>query len=544
MKRKTTFLTKAAMLLIVALFSLTGARAQQTLPYEYGFENNDLAGEGWTMISQDSNTSNNNEFGITQEASQTGGNYGFRFSSYYRANSYDQYLISPELNVSSWGGKVQFSYRTSDTYTETFRVGYSTTDTNPSSFTFGDEISTNSTSWTLYEGTFPAGTKYVAVFYYSNYKWRLFVDNFSFEENSVVISGDQEFEESTHVTITCDVEGATILYSTDEGTSWKTYPEGGFDLEETATVTAKATKEGLGDSPEVSKFFVKAGHFTWNLTTNPTEYTTASPNSVQWISEGATMELAKVGNSQNANAYLGGTAGHDHTRMYSGQTLTFAPVEGFKITSIEISTPANSSSWINRRYYGDELNSRMSLTNATKTHQNNSTLVTITPQDGLSSVVATFSGEVRVIGVEVKYEALPAPFIAIASVNGEVNESSASVTDKTLKTFYSNVASSDAAVVLCDAQGNTASYDWISAALSNNDAKNVTYSLAANTTKEARTAYVKVTAGGISSPVVAIIQAAAIVLADGVDADNNDLIVSHMGEKCCVILAVRTFSTG
>ena len=130
MNEKTTFLTKALTLLFVMLFSLTGARAQITLPYEYGFENNNLAAEGWTKINQGTNATNNNEFTINRDARQSG-NYGFRFSSYGRDVNgvYYQYLISPEINTTSWPIKVQFSYRASSTDTsygpERFKAGYS-----------------------------------------------------------------------------------------------------------------------------------------------------------------------------------------------------------------------------------------------------------------------------------------------------------------------------------------------------------------------------------------------------------------------------------
>ena len=173
------------MLLLVALFSLTGARAQQSLPYSYGFEDNDLSVDGWTTSYQGS--ANASDFGINSAAAQNG-SYGFRFSSYNRDNvTYDQYLISPELS-STGSFTVQFSYKASSSNgTETFKVGYSTTDTNPSNFTFGDEISTNNTSWTLSdEFTFPAGTKYVAIWYYSDYQYRLYVDDFIFEPAGAV----------------------------------------------------------------------------------------------------------------------------------------------------------------------------------------------------------------------------------------------------------------------------------------------------------------------------------------------------------------------
>ena len=546
MKRSKTFLAKAAMLLIVALFSLTGARAQKDLPYEYGFENNDLAAEGWTTLSVGSE--NLSEFGIRAVAAQTG-DYGFGFSSYETdRTSYDQYLISPELNVtSSWGGKVQFSYMASyDGGTERFKVGYSTTDANLSSFIFGSEITTSSASWTSGEFSIPAGTKYVAVYYYSNWKWRLYVDNFVFRNVSpLVISGNPEpkFTTSTHITITCDdVEGATILYSLDEGTSWKTYPAGGFDLTETATVTAKATKEGMEDIPETSKFFLKGDKFTWDLTENPSSYTTASRQQVEWVSTYANMTLAKGSSTTNANNYLGGTGNRNYTRFYNGQTLTIAPNSGFAINSIEITAAANVN---NLRDY-------MTLTNAYMTISGNT--VTIIPTDASQPIIATFTNAdtggwfsqerpIQVATVNVNYYTLPTPFIAIASTNQTVKESSASATNKTLNTYYSNVANGNASVVLCDAQGNAASYPWITS-YSLDTEKNVKYSIAANTNRETRTAYLQVTSDNVSSPIIAVIQAAAYVLADGAGANNENLILNHRGEKCSVILDSRTFTAG
>lgn len=147
------------------------------MPYSYGFENNNLATDGWTT----SNTSglNDSEFGISSYAST--GSYGFCFSSYDDEGENTQYLISPQLSAAT-GVVVQFYYRASSDYgDETFKVGYSTTDASPSSFTFGSEISTNNTSWTLSEEfNFPAGTKYVAIYYYADYQYRLYVDDITF----------------------------------------------------------------------------------------------------------------------------------------------------------------------------------------------------------------------------------------------------------------------------------------------------------------------------------------------------------------------------
>ena len=195
-------------MLLAMLCFLGGARAQQALPYSYGFENNDLDAEGWTTVYL--GTANSSEFGINGDAKRTG-NYGFRFSSYNRDNTtYDQYLISPELNTTS-GVVFQFYYKASSTYsTETFKVGYSTTDAYIESFTFGDEISTTSTAWTQSEEyVFPAGTKYVAIYYYSNYQYRLYVDDFTFEAYS---SCAKPSDLTVTTSITNDVKTATATW--------------------------------------------------------------------------------------------------------------------------------------------------------------------------------------------------------------------------------------------------------------------------------------------------------------------------------------------
>ena len=151
----------------MTLFTIVGgAFSQQALPYEYGFENNDLATEGWTKVFTA------NEPVISSNAKRTG-DYGFRFSSYDKAASYDQYLITKELSAPT-GVDVEFYYNTYGTGSETFKVGYSTTDNDIASFTFGDEIVASGTTWKRFEESYPAGTKYIAIYYYSNYNYYLY----------------------------------------------------------------------------------------------------------------------------------------------------------------------------------------------------------------------------------------------------------------------------------------------------------------------------------------------------------------------------------
>lgn len=167
--------TKSLLLLLMLALGLPwAARAQKGLPYEYGFENNDLAAEGWTRNSMSSNTN------INSNAKRTG-NYGFRFN--YNADP--QYLITPELSTTSSGVSVEFYYKTSSTYFQrTFQVGYSTTTTDVSAFTFGDEITASDADWALFGQDFPAGTKYVAIKHENTSYGNLYLDDFSFEECS------------------------------------------------------------------------------------------------------------------------------------------------------------------------------------------------------------------------------------------------------------------------------------------------------------------------------------------------------------------------
>jgi hypothetical protein len=142
------------------------------LPYAYGFEDaNEL--NCWNMVYTANTPGIYN--GLAYE-----GNNSFRFSSFSSASSYDQYLISPQLNTTN-GVDVTFYYAGYSYGSETFKVGYSTTSNDPSAFTWGDQITATGTNWNLYEGSFPAGTKYVGVYYYSNYQYYLYVDDFTFE---------------------------------------------------------------------------------------------------------------------------------------------------------------------------------------------------------------------------------------------------------------------------------------------------------------------------------------------------------------------------
>ena len=205
---------KVLFFLMFALFCIPWAmRAQQSLPYSYGFENNDLDAAGWTTYFGTSHTGNNGDCGISTGAKKTG-DYGFRFSSYYEQGQEAQFLISPELSAAS-GVLVSFYYASSSSSSsgEKFKVGYSTTDNQVESFTWSQEYSTESTSWSTLEEIFPAGTKYIAIYYYANYQYRLFIDDIS-------LTTPPSCVKPTNLDVTATGLSATFTWASD-ATQWQ-----------------------------------------------------------------------------------------------------------------------------------------------------------------------------------------------------------------------------------------------------------------------------------------------------------------------------------
>ena len=120
--------------------------------------------------------------GVSTSYTANSGSAVFRF--YYSSN-YPQYLISPELSGGENGVELSFFYACySSNYSETFKVGYSTTTNDVSAFTFGNEVTVTNVygdgAYLEYTETLPAGTKYVAVACTSNDQFYLFLDDFTF----------------------------------------------------------------------------------------------------------------------------------------------------------------------------------------------------------------------------------------------------------------------------------------------------------------------------------------------------------------------------
>jgi len=164
--------------LLILLSILTLALGLYAAPLNEGFESTTCPAEGWTI----SYANPSYPSGNTMTHSTTyynSGSRSFRFSSYSYGSPYDQYLVTPELSVTEGDQTVSFWYRKYTSGSETFRVGWSSTGTATTDFTWTDDITTASTTWQQYTTTdLPVGTKYVALHYKSNYTYYLYVDDF------------------------------------------------------------------------------------------------------------------------------------------------------------------------------------------------------------------------------------------------------------------------------------------------------------------------------------------------------------------------------
>lgn len=211
---------KRLLFLVMTLFTIVGgAFSQQALPYEYGFENNDLVTDGWIANIISSNS------GIQSSSARTG-SYGFTF--YY--GEFSGSLISPVLTGGTYGVDVSFWYTEySNQYgDEQFQVGYTTDadETDPDKFTYGATI-TASTDWQRYENTFPAGTKRIAIKYIYTDSWYLYLDDFSFAAASACPKPQSVNVVPYHTTATVSWTGENDSYKIRYRTAAKIEPTAG-----------------------------------------------------------------------------------------------------------------------------------------------------------------------------------------------------------------------------------------------------------------------------------------------------------------------------
>ncbi len=170
-----TFTSAGATDAVVNLNAITVDCSTITLPLLEDFETQSSL--CWTSAQSASPITN--VMGVTADTSHITGTNSWLFSSYNEADVYDQYLFSPELPTSAQDLNINFYYMdiANQSYPEVFKVGYSSTDNAIGSFTWGTEIGANVNEWEHYVGTAPAGTKFIAIHYYSDYGYYLVVDD-------------------------------------------------------------------------------------------------------------------------------------------------------------------------------------------------------------------------------------------------------------------------------------------------------------------------------------------------------------------------------
>lgn len=148
------------------------------LPLEQGFDMPSCPPGCWSIVYGNNDPTINPMRHLLYE--EGGTDRVFAFSSYNTTDNYDQYLISPEIPFDG-ATAVMFNYFTYG-QAETFRVGYSTTTNDVASFTWLYAITTSATSAENAFFQIPAGAKYVAINYTSEYMYYLYVDNFELVE--------------------------------------------------------------------------------------------------------------------------------------------------------------------------------------------------------------------------------------------------------------------------------------------------------------------------------------------------------------------------
>lgn len=299
-----------------------------TIPFTEGFESTI---DCWTMVSMD--PANDSYFGIYADPNAYEGSHDFRFSSYSSASDYNQYLITPELNLNAnetYIAKFYYkAYRSSDN----FKVMYSTTNNTPSSFTMLSDFTSVATSWTQAALVLPAGTKYVAIDYYGDFAYYLYVDNFSIEALSapdVTVSGPTRMQAGVEGTFTAysplansfawEVDGVSAPSTTD--TLYYTFTSAGIH---NVKVIASNNFGSGTDSMDVDIFICDTiSQFPFTESFDATSTTVECWQIVDANDDGYTFEIEdgeatySYNSSEAANDYLispaiainGGVYGH------------------------------------------------------------------------------------------------------------------------------------------------------------------------------------------------------------------------------------------
>ena len=208
---------------VTARFTTEGSI--EPLPHFQGFEN---GMGGWRIVNSNGNA------GIKSWEPREG-SYDFGFAFDQIESDPPQYLISPQLNVSS-ESILSFYYQNNadatTAYRTHFNVGWSTTTKNPEDFTWSDEISVAvaAGTWPRFVLRLPQGTKYVAIRLRAGQPW-LYLDDISIRPVAdPVLTAATVQGQNKYVTTFFDgntswllPEGATAYTAGLDGDEWVFY---------------------------------------------------------------------------------------------------------------------------------------------------------------------------------------------------------------------------------------------------------------------------------------------------------------------------------
>ena len=153
------------------------------LPYEYGIDE-DLGADLDCWFIYSFNEENYPDL-YYEDETHTNIVFSFVATEAIGEDEYaDQLLISPELNTNGSDLAVEFQYMNPlPDYVQYFEVGYTSGDRfDLSTYEWTDTYTVESNEWATFSETFPAGTKYVCIYYMTESGGYLFLDNFSFTE--------------------------------------------------------------------------------------------------------------------------------------------------------------------------------------------------------------------------------------------------------------------------------------------------------------------------------------------------------------------------
>ena len=151
---------------------------------------------------------------ITSNPPHSGSQYMASFC--VTSGATDHWLISPLLN----GEEQTISFFARELTTqygdETFEVLASSTDNSPASFTSVVSLSSNSTNWTEYTASLPAGAKYFAIRHTSNDIFALYVDDVTFipaDPNASTLPAPDAFNIYLDGELVATVNGDVMTYT-------------------------------------------------------------------------------------------------------------------------------------------------------------------------------------------------------------------------------------------------------------------------------------------------------------------------------------------